>query len=130
MVQRVLDWFWLDLYNRRAMAEMLAVLHPDYRQRDHRLLAMPVETHDDWRAMMESWWELVPTLRVSEAPLLAGDEQRWLCALRFEGGDPFGGGASEWVMYVVSSAAPDGRTVTADIFEDRGEAEAFFAGGG
>ena len=127
-IQDFLEWFWLELWNRRAMDEMLEQIDPAFVQQDHRALELYGPTREDWRQVCETWWELVPDVRCVEVSSAETAAERTHYGLRFVG--TYGGpGATMEVAFHVVSEFADGRFTRADLFEERDEALAFLRGG-
>ena len=116
--------FWLDLYNRRAMDEMLAHLSPNYAQTDHRPVYAWGESRDDWRELHQSAWKLFPDIRCTDVGPVTVEGDRAAYALCFFGTDAITGGAAEFGLSVVNRIV-DRTFETADIFEDHDAALAF-----
>jgi SnoaL-like polyketide cyclase len=104
--------FWLELWNERDMNAMLERLDPQYIQRDHRAATPGGASRDDWRALMQSWWEQAPDIAVADFGLAGLQGEYVAYRLRFAGQD----GATE---FFVGNRVRDGRFLTADIFGSR-----------
>ena len=127
-LQDFVEWFWLDLWNRRAMDEMLEQIDPAFVQHDHRALELYGPSREDWRQVCESWWELVPDVRCVELSSFETVADRAVYGLRFTG--TYGGpDATMEVVFHVVNEFGEGRFTRADLFETREEALAFLRGG-
>ena len=117
---------WLDLWNRRAITELMDLLDPAYVQRDHRPFSVSGTSREAFRDMSEGWWALVPDTQCTELIVIAADPGLVAYTLRFEGTDSISGGRTESVMSVVTRVA-EGRVCEAHAFDDAAEAAAHFA---
>ena len=124
-----LERFWLGLWNERAMDQMIDLLDPEYRQVDRRPLTMSGETREDWRRLMETWWEMLPDGTADAVRMLREDGDRAAYLIEFSGTDRIGGGRVEILLYVVNRFA-GGRFLEAALFDDEASAVACFERGG
>ena len=118
--------FWFELWNRRALEDIRAEFHPDYRRVDHRSLTESGTSRADWEELSRSWWEISPDVAAVEFEALAEEPGHIVYYVLFRGHDAVSGGPLEMPFYVVNQMR-DGLFLTADVFDDRDAALACFA---
>lgn len=121
----LVEYVWLDLWNRRAIDELMDLIDPAFVQHDHRPFNMSGTSRDALRELWQGWWTLVPDTQCTEVVVIAATPDVVAHTLRFEGTDSISGGHTESLLSIVTRLA-GGRFCEADLFDDADEAAAHF----
>lgn len=111
-----------DRWAARDMDALLAFFDPAAVIRDQRHMASWGGTREDWRTLMETWWELIPDGRLVELDVLVASDRHVLHFTRYQGTDSITGGPAEVAFYLVSRHDSDGRLLALDFFDDESSA--------
>ena len=122
-VEREVRAFWEELWGRRDVEAMVALMAPDFVQRDHRELHRAVGDRDDWAEAMRGWRDMVePASELREVEVLGADGDLRAYRLLFSGAATgVGGGTFEIEVFIVDRVR-DGLRAEADVFDDRAAA--------
>lgn len=110
-----------DLWDRRDMDGLMRRFHPAAVLRDHRAMASWGGTPEDWRAMVEGWWSVLPDGRVVRVAVLRAAGSLNAHAVTTAGTDSISGGPAEFEFFVVADVE-DGLITSCDFFDDEAAA--------
>ena len=107
-----------DLFDRRDIDALRAAFRSDAVLRDHRHMSSWGGTPEDWSAMVEGWWSLLPDGRVLRVEPVRVSRTRNVHAVTTGGTDSITGGQAEFSFYVVVELDDDGLIASCDFFDD------------
>ena len=107
------------------MPAMLAAFRPDAVLHDYRQIGTWGGTPQDWRSLIEGWWEMLPDSRMDGVRLLRAEGDRLLHVAVSRGTDSVSGGTAEFEFFAVI-VLDDGLIAMCDFFDDEASAVEHF----